>query len=175
MLLRTRVIIMAAALRSVAAESSQVRILSPAVHTAQHCRYIPGDAGWPEADLWSQLNLTVDGRLIATVPIGTVCHDPNYDEAKCKELTESWGTVQTQYVWLGSISPSLTTPLTSSLVCLCPLSSCRCTSRTTLAHLSHHVLKNVTWVTMPLTRSTSDLSMTSGQASVLPKSTISAW
>ncbi|UKZ80017.1 hypothetical protein TrVFT333_007781 [Trichoderma virens FT-333] len=35
------------------------------------CRYLPGDANWPNAAAWASLNSTVHGRLIATVPIGT--------------------------------------------------------------------------------------------------------
>ncbi|KAL8663557.1 MAG: hypothetical protein Q9202_003745 [Teloschistes flavicans] len=68
---------------------------SAAVQTAIQCRYIPEDAGWPQPQLWHQLNRTVDGRLIATVPVGSVCHFPNYDEAKCNDLTTTWGLVQT--------------------------------------------------------------------------------
>ncbi|KAF1948088.1 FAD-binding domain-containing protein [Byssothecium circinans] len=54
------------------------------------CRYIPGDAGWPSAKEWQQLNATVGGRLIATVPLGSVCHTKGdfaaYDAAACAAL-----------------------------------------------------------------------------------------
>ena len=70
---------------------------SAAIHKAIKCRYIPEDTGWPQPQLWHQLNRTVNGRLIATVPVGSVCHFPNYDEAKCNDLTATWGLVQTAY------------------------------------------------------------------------------
>ncbi|CAL8577365.1 hypothetical protein XPA_003196 [Xanthoria parietina] len=96
MLLRT--ITTALAFWAVTAEIPQAVLgsgTSAAVQTAPHCRYIPEDAGWPQPHLWNQLKRTVDGRLIATVPVGSVCHYPNYDEAKCNELTKAWGLAQT--------------------------------------------------------------------------------
>lgn len=98
MLLRT--ITTALAFRAVTAEIPQAALgseTSAAVQTALRCRYIPGDAGWPQPQLWSQLNRTVNGRLIATVPVGSVCHYPNYDEAKCNELTTNWGLAHIEY------------------------------------------------------------------------------
>ncbi|KAJ4287123.1 hypothetical protein N0V88_007745 [Collariella sp. IMI 366227] len=56
------------------------------------CRKIPGDAGWPGRKEWQRLNTTVDGRLIATVPVGHVCHDGGvfgaYNETACADLRE---------------------------------------------------------------------------------------
>ncbi|KAF6830732.1 FAD-linked oxidoreductase-like protein 12 [Colletotrichum plurivorum] len=57
------------------------------------CRCFPGDDCWPTAAEWSAFNATVGGRLIATVPIGAVCHDSEfgaYDEAKCSALRSAW-------------------------------------------------------------------------------------
>lgn len=54
------------------------------------CRYLPGDPEYPSLDKWAELNCTVGGRLIATVPIGTPCHDPNYDEAACQAVRDGW-------------------------------------------------------------------------------------
>jgi len=62
------------------------------------CRYLPGDERWPSMEQWAQLNASVSGRLIATVPAGHVCHDPTYDAAACAALQESWPYPQTQYV-----------------------------------------------------------------------------
>lgn len=54
------------------------------------CRYIPGDAGWPTTKEWQKLNSTVGGRLVATVPLGHVCHTTGvfsaFDEKKCADL-----------------------------------------------------------------------------------------
>lgn len=65
--------------------------------TDSSCRCLPGDACWPSTDSWNTLNTTVGGKLIATVPIGSVCHDPNYDEAACVALRDSWVLPETQY------------------------------------------------------------------------------
>lgn len=57
------------------------------------CKYIPGDNGWPSDTKWSQLNQTVGGRLIQTIPLGSVCHQTgfnNYDADKCKAVQEEW-------------------------------------------------------------------------------------
>lgn len=63
---------------------------------------MPTDAGWPTKDHWTQLNETVGGQLIATVPLAASCHDsttprqglsrdwPAYDEEKCTALQDSW-------------------------------------------------------------------------------------
>ncbi|KAI0836946.1 FAD-binding domain-containing protein [Hypoxylon sp. FL0890] len=54
------------------------------------CKYLPGDANWPSLDEWSALNNTVYGRLIATIPLGSPCHDPTYDEELCASLQGQW-------------------------------------------------------------------------------------
>ncbi|KAG9242426.1 hypothetical protein BJ878DRAFT_425924 [Calycina marina] len=50
---------------------------------APFCRYLPGDSVWPSAVIWSALNTSVGGRLIATVPLASPCHDPTYNAATC--------------------------------------------------------------------------------------------
>ncbi|OJK02345.1 hypothetical protein ASPACDRAFT_76732 [Aspergillus aculeatus ATCC 16872] len=62
---------------------------------ASDCHCLPGDDCWPSTSSWDTLNSTVNGRLIATVPIGTPCHAPNYDAAACKELQSNWYYPQT--------------------------------------------------------------------------------
>ncbi|KUI56033.1 ER membrane protein complex subunit 1 [Cytospora mali] len=54
------------------------------------CKCFPGDACWPSQAEWSTLNTTVGGRLIATVPLGSPCHDPYYDEDECAYLQDQW-------------------------------------------------------------------------------------
>ncbi|KAL2000899.1 hypothetical protein VTN02DRAFT_2487 [Thermoascus thermophilus] len=54
------------------------------------CRCLPGDACWPSASAWAKLNDTVQGRLIATVPLASACHDPTYNETECAYLKEQW-------------------------------------------------------------------------------------
>ncbi|PVI05468.1 hypothetical protein DM02DRAFT_639399 [Periconia macrospinosa] len=41
-------------------------------------------------ETWVALYATVDGRLIATSPLVSPWHDPNYDAAKCDPLQEDW-------------------------------------------------------------------------------------
>jgi hypothetical protein len=69
-------------------------LLPLAVATAatknKRCRCFPGDACWPSEQKWDAFNSTVGGRLIKTVPLGSPCHDPHYDEALCEELKSQW-------------------------------------------------------------------------------------
>lgn len=60
------------------------------------CRNLPVDEGWPSKLAWNTFNDTVGGRLIETVPLGSVCHDPNYDEAACQTLRAQWRNGNTQ-------------------------------------------------------------------------------
>lgn len=69
------------------------------------CRCFPGDSCWPSSDAWDKFNKTVDGRLIATVPLATPCHAPNYDAKVCKELRGEWQEPEVQYVYTQSIVP----------------------------------------------------------------------
>ncbi|KAK7914381.1 hypothetical protein PG985_012084 [Apiospora marii] len=54
------------------------------------CKCFPGDACWPSEADWAALNDTVGGRLVATVPLGSPCHDPTYDEEACASLRDQW-------------------------------------------------------------------------------------
>ncbi|KAL2862488.1 putative isoamyl alcohol oxidase [Aspergillus lucknowensis] len=63
--------------------------------SSSECHCLPGDDCWPAPSEWDALNCTVGGRLIATVPVGSPCHDPNYDVAACAELQTAWTFPQT--------------------------------------------------------------------------------
>ena len=63
---------------------------SLSIGLAQSCRYLPGDAAWLTVAQWKALNATVGGRLIATVPLGSPCHDPTYDAEKCAFYQSQW-------------------------------------------------------------------------------------
>lgn len=54
------------------------------------CRCAPTDSCWPSAKDWAALNNTVEGHLIKTVPLGSACHDPTYDEKECKRIQDEW-------------------------------------------------------------------------------------
>jgi len=62
--------------------------------THTQCRCFPGDACWPSSAKWAEFNQTVGGRLIATVPIASVCHDSfpgvKYDAQKCANVQANW-------------------------------------------------------------------------------------
>lgn len=74
-------------------------ILESGIVTAtSSCRYLPSDAGWPSLAEWNQFNSTVGGRLVATVPLGSPCHDPTYVAAECASLQSQWLEPQLQYV-----------------------------------------------------------------------------
>ena len=74
--------------------ASLVAIAAPAI--ASNCHCLPTDSCWPAPSVWASLNSTVGGRLVATVPIGTPCHAPNYDAAACAALKAAWNEPQTQ-------------------------------------------------------------------------------
>ncbi|OJD30446.1 fad binding domain protein [Diplodia corticola] len=65
--------------------------------TGQDCRCLPGDDCWPTASEWQQLNETVDGRLVATIPLAAPCHDPAFNSSTCDTLRESWQWPQGHY------------------------------------------------------------------------------
>ncbi|KAL4931426.1 FAD-dependent oxidoreductase [Aspergillus undulatus] len=67
------------------------------------CRCFPGDPCWPSSSTWAQFNASIDGRLIATRPLGSPCHDPTYDEALCKQLKLSWTDPEPHYESSSSI------------------------------------------------------------------------
>ncbi|KAI8629042.1 FAD/FMN-containing isoamyl alcohol oxidase MreA [Xylariaceae sp. FL1651] len=64
--------------------------LVPIVAASEDCRCFPGDACWPTEETWSSFNSSVGGKLIRTVPIGSVCHDPQYDEEACEAVKARW-------------------------------------------------------------------------------------
>ena len=69
---------------------------------ANTCRCFPGDACWPSLASWNSLNSSVGGRLIATVPLGSPCHDPNYNATECITLRDNWFWPPEQFVMKNS-------------------------------------------------------------------------
>ncbi|KAL3481553.1 hypothetical protein BJX99DRAFT_218486 [Aspergillus californicus] len=67
------------------------------------CRCIPGDACWPAPATWSHFNKTIDGRLIATVPLGKPCHGSAYNAAECDALSTEWTQPELHYETSSSI------------------------------------------------------------------------
>ncbi|GAP85605.2 putative FAD binding domain-containing protein [Rosellinia necatrix] len=62
--------------------------------SGSQCRCFPGDECWPSPAQWTALNQSVNGALVATVPIASPCHDTfpgvAYDEEKCAEIQANW-------------------------------------------------------------------------------------
>ena len=70
------------------------------------CRCFPGDECWPTPPEWAAFNETINGRLIATVPIASVCrHDilTSYNPVKCQQLQDDWLLPETHYTTPSSI------------------------------------------------------------------------
>ncbi|KAF7363104.1 Fad binding domain protein [Mycena venus] len=54
------------------------------------CRILPTDSSWPTQQVWDAFNQSIDGRLIKTIPIGSPCHNPNYNAAQCNTIRQNW-------------------------------------------------------------------------------------
>lgn len=54
------------------------------------CKCAPTDTCWPSHSDWSAFNKTIGGSLIRNVPLGSPCHDPNYDATECQRLRDNW-------------------------------------------------------------------------------------
>ena len=67
-----------------------VRTAASAAINSTQCRCFPGDPCWPSRADWAGLNSSVSGRLVATIPLGSPCHDPTYNAAECKILQTNW-------------------------------------------------------------------------------------
>ncbi|KAI0179156.1 FAD binding domain-containing protein [Hypoxylon sp. FL1284] len=91
---------------SVLVVAAAVAVRSKGGSSAQpFCRVITSDPEWPGPDVWDALNKTVDGQLIATVPIAAPCHytfiDNSgknasvYNHDVCDDLRDNWYSATT--------------------------------------------------------------------------------
>ncbi|KAK1450028.1 hypothetical protein CMEL01_07364 [Colletotrichum melonis] len=66
--------------------------------TARSCKVFPGDRAWPSDLTWFLLDLLMGGALLDGVPAAAPCYTdwPQYDAAKCNEITAAWTTPQYQ-------------------------------------------------------------------------------
>lgn len=62
------------------------------------CKTFPGDADWPSQEEWQLLNILTGGALIEGRPLAAPCWKdwPEYDEAKCADITAKWLTPDLQ-------------------------------------------------------------------------------
>ncbi|KAJ5662168.1 FAD-linked oxidoreductase sor8 [Penicillium maclennaniae] len=69
--------------------------------TSPSCRCFPNEPCWPSPQQWSEFNATLGGKLISTVPIGSVCHTHGeyaaYDPDACADLISDWAYPVTHY------------------------------------------------------------------------------
>lgn len=73
------------------------------------CKCFPGEACWPSPAEWDGLHQSVNGRLIATVPIASVCYNNTnlpdhsmstssaFDAQACDALRAAWDDPKTHY------------------------------------------------------------------------------
>lgn len=83
---------------AVAADLLVASLAAPAEGNQNHapnCRYLPEDSHWPTEEDWSQLNKTIEGRLIRGVPLAQSCHPPGLDKAACAKIQNEWVLTQT--------------------------------------------------------------------------------
>ncbi|KAI1425160.1 hypothetical protein F5Y12DRAFT_784923 [Xylaria sp. FL1777] len=91
---------------------SLVLLLASVAATAcgQQCKNIPGDPNWPSQEDWASLNETTDGRLIATVPLASVCHSigslARFNGSECDILKGLWDYSEVHFEAPASIMPA---------------------------------------------------------------------
>lgn len=81
-------------------EEPQTRELETSEQRKPRCRCFPGDLCWPSQAEWRAFNWTIGGRLIATIPIASACHDDAFtpfSAEKCSQLQSVWGFPETHY------------------------------------------------------------------------------
>ncbi|KAI0972014.1 FAD-binding domain-containing protein [Xylaria arbuscula] len=63
------------------------------------CRYLPGDAGWPSAKKWDQLNHTTAGKLIRGTPLAEPCYSPvsSFGSDVCHGIQDQWTLPEIHY------------------------------------------------------------------------------
>ncbi|KAL6898909.1 hypothetical protein GGI43DRAFT_72493 [Trichoderma evansii] len=81
--------------------------------SSSSCKCFPGDACWPSTSDWAAFNKTVDGRLIATVPLGSPCHGDSYNATECQFLQDNWLFSPVHY----NSSSSVMAPLFANASC----------------------------------------------------------
>ncbi|EFQ99475.1 6-hydroxy-D-nicotine oxidase [Nannizzia gypsea CBS 118893] len=76
------------------------------VDAKPQCRCYPGEPCWPKQKQWDAFNSTIGGKLVATVPIGSPCHDSSFgplDPTACTALKSKWNDPATHFTSSSSI------------------------------------------------------------------------
>jgi hypothetical protein len=58
------------------------------------CKLLPEDWNWPTRHEWNQLNITLNGALLSSIPLGSPCHGPSFNDAECAVLKNKWNDPQ---------------------------------------------------------------------------------
>ena len=77
--------------------STATAFATRSIYSNSSCRALPVDAAWPNAAQWANLNKTVSGHLIASVPEASVCHNSpfnDYNAAACAVLQSTWNETE---------------------------------------------------------------------------------
>ncbi|KAI1158381.1 hypothetical protein F5B18DRAFT_641143 [Nemania serpens] len=53
------------------------------------CYCLPGKSCWPTHEQWANLSATLRGGLIKSYPLGSACHEPQYNVTLCTETREA--------------------------------------------------------------------------------------
>lgn len=70
------------------------------------CRCFPGDTCWPTLPQWTAFNQSLGGKLIATIPVASPCHDDTFglfDAEGCAALKSTWFFPETHFDTSSSI------------------------------------------------------------------------
>ena len=70
------------------------------------CRCFPGDTCWPTLSEWTAFNQSLGGKLMATIPIASPCHDDAFspfDAQQCAQLQSTWFFPETHFDTSSSI------------------------------------------------------------------------
>ncbi|KAK8075237.1 FAD binding domain-containing protein [Apiospora hydei] len=90
----TKTQVQVVALTSIIALFGAVWMATSQPQEQSFCRCFPGDDCWPSLEEWNDFNKTISGRLIATVPVASPCHDSfpgiEYDAEKCADIQANW-------------------------------------------------------------------------------------
>ncbi|KAF9876628.1 FAD binding domain protein [Colletotrichum karsti] len=82
------------------------------------CKVFPGDAAWTSDSTWFYFDRLTGGALVDGVPPAAPCYEdwPQFDEAKCEEITSKWSSPQFQM----SAPTGLDFPLYEGVSCIPP-------------------------------------------------------
>ncbi|KAI1080347.1 FAD-binding domain-containing protein [Whalleya microplaca] len=102
-----------------------------------NCKSMPSDPLWPTTSIWRLLDLAIGGALIKGVPSASVCYVdwPQYDEAKCAEITAKWSDP----AWQASEPTGIDWPVFEGISCLPPAVS-RSNATCTLGGLPSYIV-----------------------------------